>query len=142
VADRTPFFAASRPSVYERNGQTQPLYYDRVAEDGAPYRGPRQTWSEEQYERRTHRVKEFNCRWFNLCDPEDLRLYRHVMEHVVNKWYTRRLEHRMEPEFSDGPTRPPTTQWVYLEWTEHYVEGKPVPEPIEDLGLPSARPLF
>jgi hypothetical protein len=137
MSENSDFYAATRWPL-ALNDQV-PVFHDRVEADGVPYRGPRETWSEEQYERHTHQVSDFQNRWFNLFDEKDLDLYRKVMAMVARRQAVIRHEERKEtvlPRSRPGPDDEPPVQWVYLEWIERWMQQRPNAETIQDLGAP------
>lgn len=90
------------------------LYWMRSDLDGLPIRaeGPLPLLTEEEWERKTEIVNDFQARMFHLHDPKQLEEYVQVMDRHYNGWYQvvrRDYRWRITQEGEWGLT-------VYLEW--------------------------
>jgi len=96
------------------------LYWSRASIDGAPLRArAAPTYTEQEFEEKVVRVKDFQFRKFRMRNREDRKAYREVMDRIANGWY--QLVHIR---------RNWRKEVFYVEWVEFYMEdGTRAPQP-------------
>lgn len=97
----------------QRQHNGQQLFWGRVDQDGAPFRGQvPAVMREDEYEARVIRVRQFCNEKFDLDDAEANLRYCVVMDRIVNQWY----ELIYLDRFHKG------TSIHYVEWVEYFME--------------------
>ena len=66
-------------------GERGQLHWGRAGIDGAPFRGPVSSLTEEEYNARVTRVGDPKNGIFDLTDPDQNKAYLLVMDKIVNK---------------------------------------------------------
>ena len=89
------------------------LFWGRSDVDGLPFRGTNPpSYTEEEFEERTVRVRDFRNSFFDISNPEDNKTFCDVMDCIANGWF--QLVHI--DRFWKGSTK------HYVEWLEFYLE--------------------
>ena len=106
------------------------VHWGRVDRDGAPFRSsaPPPYLTDEEYEAITERVEDVLVATFDTSKPEEKRplghpqakTYNQVLEGICAGWLRcLNRDHRWDQE--DGS---PPKMYVYIEWTEPYLEPR------------------
>lgn len=106
-----------------RPGLRNKLFFGRVSEDGAPYRGPAPPmYTDEEYEARVVRVGEPHAETFDLSDPKQTEKYLNVLNGCVNGAFQCLFVERYRSP------KNPRRWYARIEWVEFYMEdGTPAP---------------
>lgn len=89
------------------------IYWERAAQDGAPFRGPiAPLFTEEEWDRRVVKVADAKNAFYDTQIAEENKRFLEVIETIANGWC--QLLHL--ERFWQGTTK------HYIEWLEYYME--------------------